>query len=117
MGSFVGAKYDSSSSLNKEIEMKEEDLWRIKQEQSQVIARHQSEMQELKDGYEHRIKQLQEKNNLLKKNLEESQGINVKHVENITALEQQLKYFQLLSVASSFSKFAEEEFRELAFRI
>ena len=68
-------------------------------------------MQELKDGYEDQINQLQEKNDLLKWNIEESQGINVKRVENITSLEQKLKYLYFVSVGSSFSKFKEKEFK------
>ena len=32
MGAFIGANYDSVSSLNKEIEIKEQELQRIKQE-------------------------------------------------------------------------------------
>ena len=60
MGSFVGDNYDSVSSLNKEIEMKEQELQKIKQEQSHEMAHHQSEMQELKDGYADQLKQLRE---------------------------------------------------------
>ena len=114
MGSFAGANYDSASSLNKEIEMKEQELQKIKQEQSHAMARHQSEMQELKDGYEHKIKQLQEKNNLLKNRLEEGKCLNNKHDQKISTLKQQLKDFQLTSATSSFSKFTEEELKQLA---
>ena len=73
-------------------------------------------MQELED-YEDQIKQLQDHNRLLKRKLEESQGVNVKQMETITTWEQQLKDFQFVSVGSSFSKFIEEEFRQLASRI
>ena len=43
-------------------------------------------MQELKEGYEDHIKQPQEKNSLLKWNLEESQGINLNKEDTIKTL-------------------------------
>ena len=67
---FVRANYDSYSSLNKEIEIKEHEPQRIKQEKSQEIARLQNEMKELKDGYEDQVKQFQEKKNILKRKIE-----------------------------------------------
>ena len=45
MGAFVGANYDSFSSLNKEIEIKEHELQQVKQEQSQKITQHETRMQ------------------------------------------------------------------------
>ena len=74
-------------------------------------------MHKLKNNYEDQLKHLQENNDLLKQNPEEAQGLNVKHVENITTLEQQLEDFQFIYVASSFSKFTKEEFQELASKI
>ena len=70
-------------------------------------------MQGLKNSYEDQLKRLQENNDLLKQNIEKTQGLNVKHVENSVSLEQQLKYFQFISIASSFSKFTKDEFQEL----
>ena len=74
-------------------------------------------MQDLKNSYEDHLKQLHGKNVVLKKNIEETQGLNVKHVENIEDLEQHLKGFQFIYVASSFSKFTKEEFQELASKV
>ena len=65
-------------------------------------------MQGLNNSYEDLLKTLQENNDLLKQNIEKTQGFNVKHVENNVSLEQQLKYFQFIFVASSFSKFTKE---------
>ena len=59
-GSFAGDNYKFVSSLNKEIEMKEQELQNIKQEQSHEMAHDQSEMQELKDGYADQLKKLRE---------------------------------------------------------
>ena len=117
MGAFAGSNYDSVVSLNKEIEEKEQELWRFKQEQYQANEHHKNELQNLKNNYEDQLKHLQEKNDLLKQNLEETPGPNVKHVEKITTLEQQLEDFQFIYVASSFSKFTKEEFQELASNI
>ena len=85
--------------------------------QSQANDRDQNELQNLKNNYEDQLKHLQEQNDLLKQNLEEAQGLNVKHVENITTLEQQLEDFQFISISSCFSKFTKEEFKELASKI
>ena len=49
--------------------------------------------------------------------MEEAQGLNVKHVEKITSLEQQLEDYQFIYVSSTFSKFTKEEFQELASKI
>ena len=49
--------------------------------------------------------------------MEEAQGLNVKHVEKITSLEQQLEDYQFIYVSSTFSKFTKEEFQELASNI
>ena len=59
MGSFTGANNDSISSLNKEIEINEQELQKIKQEQTQEITRHHTKIQELKDDYEDQIKRMQ----------------------------------------------------------
>ena len=60
---------------------------------------------------------MQAQNDVLKQQLQEAQGLTVNYVENITALEQQMKASQFLSFASSFSRFTMEEFKELAFKI
>ena len=74
-------------------------------------------MQDLKNRQKDQLKQLQEKNDLLKQEIRETKGLNVKHGENIADLENQLKYFQFIYVASSFSKFTKEEFQELASKV
>ena len=92
-------------------------MHKFKHVQYQEDAHIQNEMQDLKNNYEDQLNKLQEKNDLLKQNIEESQGINVKHAENIAAIEQQFKYFQFIYVASSFSKFTKEGLQEMASRI
>ena len=56
-------------------------------------------------------------NEVLQQQLKEAQEMNVYYIGKITSLEQQLKNSQFLSVASSFSKFSKEEFKELALKI
>ena len=43
--------------------------------------------------------------------------LNEEHTKKITTLEKQLKDFQFVSIVYSFSKFIEEEFKQLAYKI
>ena len=67
--------------------------------------------------YEENLRKLQDQNDHLKKQLEEAEELNNEHTQKITTLEEQLKDFQFVSVTSSFSKFTEEYFKQLAYRI
>ena len=86
MGAFARDNYDSISLINKEFEEKEQELQRSKQEQAQENAQHQHELQDLKNEYEEKLKQIQEHNDLLKKQLEEAKGVNDEHTQNISTL-------------------------------
>ena len=108
MGSFTRENYDSVSLLNKEVEEKEKELQKSKQEQAQENAQHQQELQDLRNEYEEKLRQIQDQNNLLKKQLEEEKGVNDEKTNNIATLEDQLKYFKFISVTYSFSKFTKE---------
>ena len=44
MGAFARENYDSVSQLNKEMEEKEQELQKSKQDQEQVVAHHQQEL-------------------------------------------------------------------------
>ena len=59
----------------------------------------------MKNEYEENIKQHQDQNDLLKQHLKDAKGLNVEHTHKIAILEEQLKYFKLIYVTSSFSKF------------
>ena len=110
MGAFVRENYDSVSLINKDVEEKEQELQRSKHEQAHANIHHQQELQDLRNEYEEKLRQLQDQNNLLKQQLEEEKGVNDEHIQKITTLEEHLKDFQFVSITSSFSKFTEENF-------
>ena len=93
MGSFAGANYDSILFLNKEVKGKEQELQRSKQDQAQGNIQHQHELQDLKDEYEEKLKQLHDQNDLLKQKFEYAQGLNSNHTQRIATLEEKLEQF------------------------
>ena len=71
----------------------------------------------MRDEYEEKLRKIEEKNDLLKQQLEEEKCLNDKHEQTIATLEQHFKDFQLASSTSSFSKFTKEEFKQMAYKI
>ena len=66
MVAFDGGKFDSVSLLNKEVEEKDQELQRSKQNQAHDNAHHQQELKYLINEYEGKLKKLQEQNDHLK---------------------------------------------------
>ena len=64
------------SQLNKEVEEKEQQLQRSKQDQVQTEAHHRIEIQDLKNEYEEKLRHLQGQNDYLKHQLEKADDLN-----------------------------------------
>ena len=97
--------------------MKKHELQKLKQEKLHVDEQFQLKFQQKKDFYERHIGDMQAQNQVLQQKLKEAQELNVDYTGKIISLEQQLKDSQFLFVASSFSIFSKEEFKELALKI
>ena len=78
MGAFIGANFDSVSQLNKELEEKEQELQKIKQDLEQAEAHHSQEIQHLKNEYEEKLNKLHGQNDYLKQQLEKADHLTEK---------------------------------------
>ena len=67
--------------------------------------------------YEEKLKQLWSQNDYLKQQLHKEYLLTEQQEDKISTFEQQLKDLKLTYSSSSFSKFTEEEFKQLACKV
>ena len=76
MGALAEENFDSVSQLNKEFKDKEQELQKVKPDLAQVDVQHRNKIQLLKEEYEEKLNQLQNKNDYLKQHLEKADLLN-----------------------------------------
>ena len=105
LGAFTGANFDAVNTLNREFDKQKVEIIRLKEELEQV-----------KRQYEDRYDELQVRNVALHDELQIEKNTNATLVQKLVLLEKQYEDATASAASSSFSKFSQEEFNELALR-
>ena len=103
LGAFTCANFDAINTLNKEFNKQNAEIVRLKEELEQVKRQHE-------DSYD----ELQVRNVALHDELQKEKVTSVALVQKVTLLEKQYEDATASAASSSFSKFSQEEFKEIA---
>ena len=103
LGDFTGASFDAVNTLNREFVKQKVEIVRLKEELEQVKKQH-----------EDRYDELQVRNVALHDELQREKTTNATLVQKVFLLEKQYEDATVSAASSLFSKFSQEEFKELA---
>ena len=105
LGTFTGANMDAINSLNREFDKQKAEIISLK------VA-----LEKLKKQHEDKQDDLQLKNVALSEELQKEKNDNATLVQKVAVLERKIEYETTITASSSFSRFFQEEFKELAIR-
>ena len=103
--SFTGTNFDAVNTLNREFDKQKAEIVSLKEE-----------LEQFKRQHENRYDELQEKNVSLSEELQRENTVNATLVQKVSFLERQCEDATASAASSSFSKFSQEEFKELGIR-
>ena len=103
LGAFTGANFDVVNTLNREFDKQKAEIVSLKEELEHIKRKH-------KNMYD----ELQVRNFPLHDELQRENITNATLVQKVTLLEKQCEDAIASTTSSSFSKFSQEEFKELA---
>ena len=103
LGSFTGANFDVVNTLNREFDKQKAEIVSLKEELEQLRRKHE-------DKYD----EIQVQNVSLRDELHRENTTNGTLVQKVALLERQYEDATTSATSSSFSKFSQEEFKELA---
>ena len=105
LGDFIGSNFDVVNSLNKKFDKQKVEIVSLKEALEQLKKQHEAKQDEL-----------QMKNVTLSVELQREKNDNVTLVQKVAVLERKNEDATASAASSSFSKFSQEEFKELAIR-
>ena len=114
LGDFTGANFDGINTLNREFNKKKAYNIILKEKLEQVKRQHEYQITNLVKIYDERYTDLQVKNVSLQDELQKVNTTNATLAQNVNLLEKQYEDETASAASSSFSKFSEEEFKEMA---
>ena len=105
LGDFIGANFDAVNNLNREFKKQKVEIVRLKEE-----------LEKIKRQHEDRYDELQVRNVFLHDELQREKTTNATLVQKVASLEKKYEDATTSAASSSFSKFSQDEFKELALR-
>ena len=116
LGAFTGENLHAINYLNKAFDKKMEEIIKLNGELEQTRKEHEAHVVDLMKISEDKYNVLREMNTSLQDELLSEMTANAVFVQRIPFLEKQCEYENASAASSSFSKFSQEEFKELALK-
>ena len=116
LGAFTGANFDAVNTLSRELDRRKTKISKLEEELDITRREHNAYLADLKRASENRLNELQLKNTSLQTELHNEQATNTTITQRIALLEKQCEYATASAASSSFSRFTQEQFKELAIK-
>ena len=116
MGAFIGANIHVVNNLNREFDRRKEEITQLKEELEKSKREHEAHVANLKKTSEDKYTELQVKSSFLQVELQNEKISNVAFRQRIDSLEKQCEDATTSAASSLFSRFSQEEFKQLAIK-
>jgi len=117
LGAFIGANIHAISNLNREFDRRKEEITQLKEELEKSKREHEAHVADLMKTSEDKYNELQVKSAFLQVELQNEKTSSVVFTQRIASLEKQCEDAIASAASSLFSRFSQEEFKQLAIKI